>query len=98
MQEKELNGIALIDNSNSGMDILSAEKALEYALLKKRMKKREASSLYLGKKPLGLGGLPPASVNGFVEKFGTKCKRIILVGERMKAIAARNASYAGSLS
>ncbi|WP_269850250.1 hypothetical protein [Methanosarcina horonobensis] len=41
MQEKELNGTALIDNSNSGMDILSAEKALEYALLKKKDEKKE---------------------------------------------------------
>jgi UDP-N-acetylmuramyl pentapeptide synthase len=98
MQENELNGIALIDNSNSGMDILSAEKALEYALLKKKDEKKGGIILVLGEEASQVcEGLPPASVNGFVEKFGTKCKRIILVGERMKAIAARNASYAGSL-
>ncbi|MCO5383685.1 MAG: hypothetical protein NHB15_17750 [Methanosarcina barkeri] len=45
MQEREINGIALIDNSNSGMDILSAEKALEYALLKKKDEKRKVLSL-----------------------------------------------------
>ena len=98
MQEKELNGIALIDNSNSGMDILSAEKALEYAILKKKDEKKGGIILVLGEEASQVcEGLPPASVNDFVEKFGTKCKRIILVGERMKAIAARNASYAGSL-
>ncbi len=40
MQEKEMNGISLIDNSNSGMDILSAEKALDYALLKRKDEKK----------------------------------------------------------
>ena len=48
MQEKELNGVALIDNSNSGMDILSAEKALEYALLKKKDEKKGSIILVLG--------------------------------------------------
>ena len=98
MQEKEINGIALIDNSNSGMDILSAEKALEYALLKKKDEKKEGIILVLGEEASQVcEGLPPASVQGFVEKFGTKCRQIILVGERMKAIAAKNTSYAGSL-
>lgn len=98
MQEKELNGIALIDNSNSGMDILSAEKALEYALLKKKDEKKGSIILILGEEASQVcEGLPPASVQRFVEKFGTKCRHIILVGERMQAIAAKNASYAGSL-
>jgi hypothetical protein len=37
-------------------------------------------------------------VQGFVEKVGTNCRQIILVGERMKAVVAKNASYADSLS
>ncbi|HIH74367.1 MAG TPA: coenzyme F430 synthase [Methanosarcina sp.] len=98
MQEKELNGVALIDNSNSGMDILSAEKALEYALLKKKDEKKGNIILILGEEASQVcEGLPPASVRGFIEKFGTKCRHIILVGERMQAVAARNVSYAGSL-
>ncbi|MCO5383684.1 MAG: hypothetical protein NHB15_17745 [Methanosarcina barkeri] len=32
-----------------------------------------------------------------MEKFGTKCRQIILVGERMKTIATTNTSYADSL-
>jgi len=98
MQEKELNGIALIDNSNSGMDILSAEKALEYALLKKKDEKKRGIILVLGEEASQVcEGLSPASVQNFVEKFGTKCRQIILVGERMKTVVARNTSYADSL-
>jgi len=98
MQEREVNGIALVDNSNSGMDILSAEKALEYALLKKKDEKKGGIILILGEEASQVcEGLPPASVQGFVEKFGTKCRQIILVGERMKALSAKNTSYADSL-
>lgn len=98
MQEKELNGVALIDNSNSGMDILSAEKALEYALLKKKDERKRSIIIILGEEASQVcEGLPPASVQGFVEKFGAKCRHIILVGERMRAVTAKNASYAGSL-
>ena len=98
MQERELNGVALIDNSNSGMDILSAEKALEYALLKKRDEKKRGIILVLGEEASQVcEGLPPASVQGFVEKFGTKCRQIILVGARMKAVIAKNVIYTDSL-
>ncbi|HWQ45090.1 MAG TPA: coenzyme F430 synthase [Methanosarcina barkeri] len=98
MQEREINGIALIDNSNSGMDILSAEKALEYALLKKKDEKKEGIILVLGEEASQVcEGLPPRSVQSFLEKFGTKCRQIILVGERMKTIATTNTSYADSL-
>jgi UDP-N-acetylmuramyl pentapeptide synthase len=98
MQEKELNGVALIDNSNSGMDILSAEKALEYALLKKKDEKKKDIILILGEEASQVcEGLPPASVHEFVEKFGKKCRHVILVGERMREVTAENASYAGSL-
>lgn len=98
MQEKELDGIYLIDNSNSGMDILSAEKALEYALLMKKDEKKVSIILVLGEEASQVcEGLPPVSVQGFVEKFGTKFRHIVLVGERMRAVTAKNASYAGSL-
>ncbi|AKB19450.1 coenzyme F430 synthase [Methanosarcina sp. WWM596] len=98
MQEKELNGTSLVDNSNSGMDILSAEKALEYALLKKKDEKKRSIILVLGEEASQVcEGLSPVSVQEFVEKFGIKCRHIILVGERMKAVAAKNVSYAGNL-
>ncbi len=98
MQEREMNGISLIDNSNSGMDILSAEKALEYALLKKKDEKKEGIILVLGEEASQVcEGLPPESVRGFVEKFGTKCRQVILVGERMKEVAGKRISYARNL-
>ncbi len=98
MQEREINGISLIDNSNSGMDILSAEKALEYVFLKKKDEKKESIILVLGEEASQVcEGLPPKSVQGFLEKFGTKCRQIILVGERMKAIDGKNVSYARNL-
>lgn len=98
MQEKEMNGISLIDNSNSGMDILSAEKALEYALLKKKDEKKEGIILVLGEEASQVcEGLPPELVQGFIEKFGKKCRQVILVGERMKAINGKNISYARNL-
>lgn len=105
MQEKEVNGIFLIDNSNSGMDILSAEKALEYALLRKKDEKKRGIILILGEEASQVcEGLPPASVQNFVDKFKSKCRQIILVGERMRPIAARNGPigakntfYAGNL-
>jgi len=98
MQEREMNGISLIDNSNSGMDILSAEKALEYALLKKKDEKKEGIILVLGEEASQVcEGLPPESVQGFVEKFSTKCRQVILVGERMKAVAGKNVSYVRNL-
>lgn len=98
MQERELNGVVLIDNSNSGMDIFSSEKAFEYALLKKKDERKSDIILVLGEEASQVcEGLPPAPVQGFVEKFGKKCKQIILVGERMKAVTARNIIYADSL-
>ena len=98
MQEKVMNGICLIDNSNSGMDILSAEKALEYALLKKKDERKGNIILVLGEEASQVfEGLPPESVQRFVEKFGTKCSQVILVGERMRTISGKNISYAGNL-
>jgi len=98
MQEKEMNGISLIDNSNSGMDILSAEKALDYALLKRKDEKKKGIILVLGEEASQVcEGLPPELVQGFVEKFGTKCKQVILVGERMKPVNGKNISYARGL-
>ncbi len=98
MQEKELEGIALIDNSNSGMDIRSAEKALEYALLKKKDERKQKIFLVLGEEAAQVcEGLPPEAVQGFVKKYGKKFERIVLVGERMRDIRAGNVAYAASL-
>jgi len=100
MQEGKLNGITLIDNSNSGMDILSAEKAFEYALLKKKDEKKIGGIiLILGEEASQVcEGLSPVSVQDLIKKLGMKYKQIILVGERMKAIVPKNAIYAASLT
>jgi hypothetical protein len=80
------------------MDILSAEKALDYALFKKKDEKKENIILLLGEEASQVcEGLPPESVQSFVEKFGTKCRQIILVGERMKAVTGKNVSYSQNL-
>jgi len=98
MQEKKIGGISLIDNSNSGMDILSAEKALEYALLKKKDEKKQGIILVLGEEASQVcEGLPPDTVQDFLKKFGQKFKQVILIGERMKRITAKNVSYATNL-
>jgi len=98
MQEKKIAGIAMIDNSNSGMDIVSAEKALEYALLKKKDEKKKGIILVLGEEASQVcEGLPPDAVQAFLNKFGEKFKHVILVGERMRRITAKNVSYAVSL-
>jgi UDP-N-acetylmuramyl pentapeptide synthase len=98
MQEKKIAGIAMIDNSNSGMDIVSAEKALEYALLKKKDEKKQGIILVLGEEASQVcEGLPPDAVQVFLNKFGEKFKHVILVGERMRRITAKNVSYAVSL-
>ncbi|MFY1111540.1 MAG: coenzyme F430 synthase [Methanosarcinaceae archaeon] len=98
MQEKELEGIALIDNSNSGMDIRSAEKALEYALLKKKDERKQKIFIVLGEEAAQVcEGLPPEAVQVFVEKYGKKFEHIVLVGERMRDIKAGNVAYAASL-
>ncbi|MBN1134629.1 MAG: coenzyme F430 synthase [Methanosarcinaceae archaeon] len=96
MREQVYNGRTLIDNSNSGMDIQSAEKCLAYALEKK----------FGGKIVMILGeeaaqvceGLPPEEVARFVEYRGNDIGELILVGDRMHVVEYKNAHYAGTLN
>lgn len=108
MQEKELGlhgekrkteiTVPLIDNSNSGLDIRSAEKALEYALLKRKDERREKLILILGEEAAQVcEGLPPETVRTFVAEHGNKFEKILLVGERMRRVKAENVLYADSL-
>ena len=90
--------VPLIDNSNSGMDIRSAEKALEYALLKRKDERREKLILVLGEEAAQVcEGLPPEAVRDFVAEHGKKFEKILLVGERMRSVKAGNVLYADSL-
>ena len=97
MRKTALYGRTLIDNSNSGMDIKSAEKALEYAKLEK------------GRIVMVLGeeakeeceGLDPSKVEWFIEKHLDEIYSLVLVGERMKPLVRKNINkiyHAGDLS
>ena len=97
MQEKELSGRKLIDNSNSGMDIRSVERSLDYVLSKSEA---GASSIIivLGEEAAQVcEGLPPEKVSEFVSRRGADIGQLILVGKRMQNIAEGNAVYACGL-
>lgn len=80
MTKKSLDGRILIDNSNSGMDIRTAEKALDYS-------KNEGRRIVmvLGEEAKEVcEGLDPSGVDRFIHKHINELAAIILVGERMK--------------
>ncbi|KAB2942183.1 MAG: coenzyme F430 synthase [Candidatus Methanoperedens sp.] len=80
MTKKSLDGRILIDNSNSGMDIRTAEKALDYS---KNEGKRIV--MVLGEEAKEVcEGLDPSGVDRFIHKHINELAAIILVGERMK--------------
>ncbi|WP_445474519.1 coenzyme F430 synthase [Methanococcoides methylutens] len=87
MVRGELEGRILIDNSNSGMDIRSVERSLDYA-----------SGIASGKVFMVLGeeaeqvceGLPPEDVSDFLLKNGKCLDRVALVGSRMLDIKYDN--------
>lgn len=98
MRKISLEGRILIDNSNSGMDIRSAEKALSYA-------KAEGGRIVmvLGEEAKEVcEGLEPAGVKGFTDKHMNELMALVLVGERMKPFTNNNINkniyYADSLS
>ncbi|SES69604.1 UDP-N-acetylmuramyl pentapeptide synthase [Methanococcoides vulcani] len=97
MVRGELEGRILIDNSNSGMDIRSVKRALDYA-------SGMTSDTNDGKLVMVLGeeaeqvceGLPPEDVSDFLLKNGRSLDRVALVGSRMRDIKYDDAYYAGS--
>ncbi len=98
MRKTSLEGRVLIDNSNSGMDIRSAEKALSYA-------KAEGGRIVmvLGEEAKEVcEGLDPSGVKRFMDKHMNELEALILVGERMMPFTKNNINkniyYAGSLS
>ena len=97
MRKTALAGRTLIDNSNSGMDIKSAEKALDYA------KSEEGRIvMVLGEDAKEVcEGLDPIKVEQFIEKHLDEMYSFVLVGERMKPLASKNIHkiyHAGDLS
>jgi UDP-N-acetylmuramyl pentapeptide synthase len=97
MQLIELDGYRVLDNSNSGMNIRSALKALEYS-------KRIAQSgsrlvLILGEEARQVcEGLEPEDVSTFLNDHAGEVDDIFLVGERMQDIEGDNLHYSSSLS
>ncbi|MFZ3058536.1 MAG: coenzyme F430 synthase [Candidatus Methanoperedens sp.] len=96
MKKTTLDGRMLIDNSNSGMDIRVAEKALEF------------SKAQGGKIVMVLGeeakevceGLDPSGVEQFIRKHLDELAALVLVGERMKPFVnpGNNIHYARNLA
>lgn len=80
MKKKALEGRILIDNSNSGMDIRTAEKALVYS-------KKEGGRIVmvLGEEAKEVcEGLDPEGVEMFINKHLNEISVLVLIGERMK--------------
>lgn len=97
MKRISLAGKTLIDNSNSGLNIKNAEKALEYA-------KSESGRIVmvLGEEAKEVcEGLDPKGVERFIDKHLDELHALVLVGERMKPFVSRNINkiyHAGELS
>lgn len=95
MQEKDVSGRILIDNSNSGMDIKSAERALDYGLSKLAGGNTGKVLMVLGEEAAQVcEGLPPEKVAEFIGRRIGDIERLILVGERMKDIRHERISHA----
>ncbi|MCL7410863.1 MAG: coenzyme F430 synthase [Methanosarcinaceae archaeon] len=98
MREQVFEGKTLIDNSNSGMNIISVEKSLVYASTL-QIKKKGRIIMVLGEEAAQVcEGLPPEDVSGFLLQQGKNIDELVLVGERMHAVKYENAHYADSLT
>ncbi len=96
MKKTSLRGKTLIDNSNSGLDIQNAEKALLYA-----QAEGGRIVMVLGEEAKEVcEGLDPSGVARFVKKHMDELGALVLVGERMKPFvnAENNIYYAEDLS
>jgi UDP-N-acetylmuramyl pentapeptide synthase len=97
MTKKSVDGRIIIDNSNSGMDIRTAQKALKYA-----QEKEGRIVMVLGEEAKEVcEGLDPSGVERFINNHITELGALVLVGERMKPLAkdSKDAKiyYAGDL-
>jgi len=89
MKKTFLDGIMLIDNSNSGMDIRTAEKALKFAG-DEAQKLEGGIIMILGEEAKEVcEGLDPSGVDRFIEKHMDKLKALVLVGERMQPLVLK---------
>ncbi len=86
MRKTTMEGRTLIDNSNSGMDIKTAGRALSYV-------KSEGGRMVmvLGEEAQQVcEGLDPAAVRCFIDKHMHELDALILVGKRMRPILEKN--------
>ncbi|MCX9085733.1 MAG: coenzyme F430 synthase [Candidatus Methanoperedens sp.] len=82
MTKRSVDGRIFIDNSNSGMDIRTAKKALSYA---KEDKGRII--MVLGEEAKEVcEGLDPSGVEQFIKDHLHELQYLVLVGERMKPL------------
>ncbi len=97
MRKTTLAGRTFIDNSNSGMDILGAEKALDYV-----KNDNGRIVMVLGEEAKEVcEGLDPAGVARFIDNHLDELHALVLVGERMKPLVSREINkiyHAGDLS
>jgi UDP-N-acetylmuramyl pentapeptide synthase len=96
MKKTTFDGRTLIDNSNSGMDVRAAEKALDFS-------KVEGGRIVmvLGEEAKEVcEGLDPSGVEQFIQKHLDELAALVLVGERMKPLVntGNNIHYAMSLA
>ncbi len=97
MKKIRFEGRTLIDNSNSGMDISTAENALLFS-----RREGEHVVMVLGEEAKEVcEGLDPSGVKKFMDKHLDELEGLILVGERMKPFVQNNINkiyYADDLS
>ncbi len=95
MMITSLEGRRLIDNSNSGLDIQNAEKALLFA-----QGRGGRAVMVLGEEAKEVcEGLDPSDVERFIHKHLNELFALVLVGERMKSLViGNNIYYAEDLS
>ena len=86
MRKMSFEGRTLIDNSNSGLDIRTAENALMYS-----KEGREKIVMILGEEAKEVcEGLDPKGVEKFIDRHLDELAALILVGERMKPLVQNN--------
>jgi len=96
MIKTSLAGRTLVDNSNSGLDIQAAEKALEFS-----KKQGERIVMVLGEEAKEVcEGLEPPGVERFIHRHLVELKALVLVGERMQPFvnAEQHIYYADNLT
>lgn len=97
MRKTYLEGRTLIDNSNSGMDIRTAEKALQFS-----QAQGGRIVMVLGEEARQVcEGLDPSAVSRFIDEHLDELGSLILVGERMRPFVQNDIEkihYADDLS